>query len=81
MACFTLGSLSPNVANLSPIEGAVYSGIFSVVQMLQIFVLGPHLILSIREYYAKLVARADGGTGMTSIAFQAGGDASTSGDV
>jgi hypothetical protein len=49
--------------------------------MLQMFVLGPRLILSLREYHAKLVARSDGGTGMTSIYFQAGGDESAGGEV
>jgi hypothetical protein len=45
-----------------------------LAQVLQMFVLGPRLILSIREYHAELVARSDGGTCMTSIYFQAGGD-------
>ena len=34
------------------------------------FVLGPRLILSLREYHAKLVTDSDEGTAMTSIAFQ-----------
>ena len=34
------------------------------------FVLGPRLILSIRDYQAKLVANSDEGTAMTTIAFQ-----------
>jgi hypothetical protein len=33
------------------------------------FVLGPRLILSVREYNAKLVANSDEGTAMTTIAF------------
>jgi hypothetical protein len=45
------------------------------------FVLGPRLILSLRKYHAKLVARSDEGTGMTSIYFQAGGDALGGEDV
>jgi hypothetical protein len=45
------------------------------------FVLGPRLILSVREYHAKLVARSDEGTGMTSIYFQVGGDALAGGEV
>jgi hypothetical protein len=45
------------------------------------FVLGPRLILSLREYHAKLVARSDEGTGMTSIYFQTGGDALAGGEV
>jgi hypothetical protein len=34
------------------------------------FVLGPRLILGVREYHAELVANYDGGIGMTSVAFQ-----------
>ncbi|KAG1798444.1 uncharacterized protein HD556DRAFT_1525515 [Suillus plorans] len=41
--------------------------IFFVVQM---FVLGPRLILSIREYHAKLVAGSDAEISMNSIVFQ-----------
>ncbi|KAG2053880.1 hypothetical protein BDR06DRAFT_971968 [Suillus hirtellus] len=34
------------------------------------FVLGPRLILSIREYHARLVAQSDAATAVTSIGFQ-----------
>ncbi|KAG2097056.1 uncharacterized protein F5147DRAFT_763481 [Suillus discolor] len=81
MACLQLGTTSPNIALSSSVGSAVFTGILSISQMLQMFVLGPRLILSIREYHAKLVARADGGIGMTSLAFHAGGDALTSEDV
>jgi hypothetical protein len=60
---------------------AVYVGICLIAQMLQTFVLGPRLILSIREYNAKLVTGTHCRTDMTSIAFQAGGNALTGGDV
>jgi len=61
--------------------GAVaYNGLMTFAQALQMFVLGPRLILSVREYNAKIVARSDEGTRMTSIAFQAGGDTLTGGD-
>ncbi|KAG2117045.1 uncharacterized protein F5147DRAFT_768429 [Suillus discolor] len=78
MTCFTLGSLSPNITNTT--ERLIYFGIWAIAQMLQMFVLGPRLILSVRKSHAKLVARADGGTGMTSIAFHAGGDVLIGGD-
>ncbi|KAG2041312.1 hypothetical protein BDR03DRAFT_946184 [Suillus americanus] len=87
MTCFTLGSLSSNITNSSPMERDIYFGVWAIAQMLQMFVLGPRLILSVRKSHAKLMARANGGTGMTSIAFHAGGDvltggnASTGGDV
>ncbi|KAG2101136.1 hypothetical protein BD769DRAFT_1393814 [Suillus cothurnatus] len=41
--------------------------ILSVVQM---FVLGPRLILSVREYHAKLVAQSDADISMSSIVFE-----------
>jgi hypothetical protein len=44
------------------------------------FVLGPRLILSVRNFNAKLVARSDEGTAMTTIVFQAG-NALTGGDT
>lgn len=34
------------------------------------FVLGPRLVLGVREYHAKLVADSDAGTNITTIAFQ-----------
>jgi hypothetical protein len=34
------------------------------------FVLGPRLILSVRQYHAELVVNPDAGTAMTTIAFQ-----------
>ena len=37
---------------------------------MQIFLLGPRLILSIQEYHAELVADSDTTTAMTSITFQ-----------
>ncbi|KAG2748213.1 hypothetical protein P692DRAFT_201790347 [Suillus brevipes Sb2] len=81
VACLNLGSLSPYVTYSSTLGSFVYGVVLAIAQMLQMFVLGPRLILSLREYHAKLVARSDGGTGMTSIYFQAGGDASAGGEV
>jgi hypothetical protein len=60
---------------------ATYYGVLSIAEVLQMFVLGPRLVLSIREYHTKAMARADGGTGMTSIAFHAGGHVSTGRNV
>ncbi|KAG1862301.1 hypothetical protein F4604DRAFT_1683955 [Suillus subluteus] len=79
VACFTLGSLS--LMGTISMGSTVYSGILSIAEALQMFVLGPRLVLSIREHHAKVVARADEGTGMTTIAFHAGGDESTGRDV
>jgi hypothetical protein len=36
---------------------------------MQMFVLGPRLVLSVREYHAELVVDSDTGTDMTTMAF------------
>ncbi|KAG2046997.1 hypothetical protein BDR06DRAFT_1025234 [Suillus hirtellus] len=48
----------------------IVSGFIQIFDVVQMFVLGPRLILGVREYHAKLVADSDAATGMTSIAFQ-----------
>ncbi|KAG2124231.1 hypothetical protein DEU56DRAFT_917104 [Suillus clintonianus] len=79
--CFALGSLSPTLMYSSALGAAVFGGVFTIAVGFQMCVLGPRLILSVREYNAKIVAESDEGTHMTSIAFQAGGDVLTGGDV
>ncbi|KAG1870810.1 hypothetical protein F4604DRAFT_1955921 [Suillus subluteus] len=81
VACFSLGSLSTDDLNSPSAESIFITAVLPIAQVLQMFVLGPRLILSIREYHAKLVARSDGGTDMTSIYLQAGGDMLAGGDV
>jgi len=49
---------------------AFYTGVLVIALVVQTFVLGPRLILGVREYHAKLVANSDDGTGMASIVFQ-----------
>ncbi|KAG2365566.1 hypothetical protein BDR07DRAFT_631237 [Suillus spraguei] len=44
--------------------------LLTILEVVQMFVLGPRLILGIREYHAKLMADSDAATIMTSIAFQ-----------
>ena len=48
----------------------VYRGVLQIIQVVQMFVLGPRLILGVREYHARLVADSDEGTGMASTVFQ-----------
>ena len=48
----------------------IFFGVLEIAPIMQLFVLGPQLILSVREYHAELVADSDAGTGMGSIAFQ-----------
>jgi len=54
----------------SSMAGEVYAGVLQIIQVVQMFVLGPRLILGVREYHAKLVAHSDEGTGIASIVFQ-----------
>jgi len=88
---------SPWYANLSPtspcdhsssflqdinsLEIQIYLGLGQIFEFMQMFVLGPHLILSIREYHAKLVTDSDAATTMTPIAFQEGVHVATSRSV
>ncbi|KAG2355232.1 hypothetical protein BDR07DRAFT_1426848 [Suillus spraguei] len=64
---FLTSTLSSDKSSLSTHIYASFLQIFEVVQM---FVLGPRLILGVREYHANLVTDSDAATGMTSIAFQ-----------
>jgi len=59
----------------------VYDGINEISVIVQMFVLAPRLILSIRQYNANVVARSDEATAMTSIAFQAHTQMSNDNDV
>ncbi|KAG2034965.1 hypothetical protein BDR03DRAFT_552587 [Suillus americanus] len=73
----TVSCLQINI-NLSPtfsmdrtsLEVHTFYGSLQILGVAQMFVLGPRLILGIREHYATLVADADAATDMTSIAFQ-----------
>ncbi|KAG2046996.1 hypothetical protein BDR06DRAFT_128132 [Suillus hirtellus] len=51
-------------------DAQVIAGFTQILAVVQTSVLGPRLILGVREYYTKLVANSDAATGMTSIAFQ-----------
>lgn len=70
VSCFTLGFLSPNISSSLSVGAEIYSGILEIITFLQMFVLGPRLMLSVREYHAKLATHYDEGTAMTTIAFQ-----------
>ena len=48
----------------------IFSGVLQIATVVQTFMLGPRLILSMREYYAKLVVNSDDGIDMTSVVFQ-----------
>lgn len=66
-SCFHLSYLSPTIS-LTSMGTQIYPcQIFSLVQM---FVLGPRLIIGVREHHAKLVADFDAGSTITSLAFE-----------
>lgn len=69
-SCFTLGLLSPTLTDSNSVGAMTYHGIIDVLSVVQMFVLGPRLILGVREYNAKLVADSNPGTHMTSVIFQ-----------
>ncbi|KAG1766844.1 hypothetical protein EV702DRAFT_1148690 [Suillus placidus] len=79
-SCFQIGLSSPtlsavcrSVTNLYDpysLKTQTYIGFTQIFDVAQMFVLGPRLILGVREYHAKLVADSDAASAMTSIAFQ-----------
>ncbi|KAG1799756.1 uncharacterized protein HD556DRAFT_1439412 [Suillus plorans] len=71
VSCLGLGSLfSTILADEYALGSQIYVGLLMVFRFVQMFVLGPRLILGVREYHAKLVADSDAATAMTAIAFQ-----------
>jgi hypothetical protein len=81
-SCFYIGLLSPTFsANPYSLESQTYAGLSQIFQSVQLFVLGPRLILGVREYHAELVANSDTATVMTSIAFEERVHVSTSSSV
>ncbi|KAG1738347.1 uncharacterized protein EDB91DRAFT_1347615 [Suillus paluster] len=81
VSCFQLGVLSPGIMSSSSVGVDIYGGILEFVSIAQMFVLGPRLILSIREFSAELVADSDAGIEMATIIFEEPGDVPTDGDV
>ncbi|KAG1774452.1 hypothetical protein EV702DRAFT_524372 [Suillus placidus] len=70
VSCLQLGYLSPQLLNSNSMGTLILIGALEIFLSVQMFVLGPRLILSVREYHAKLVAGSDAETSMTSIVFQ-----------
>ncbi|KAG1804717.1 uncharacterized protein HD556DRAFT_1325726 [Suillus plorans] len=68
-SCFALGFLSPTLVDSNYMGTMTYHSILDVVSVTQLFMLGPRLILSVREYDAMLVADPDAGTYMPSLVF------------
>ncbi|KAG2048455.1 hypothetical protein BDR06DRAFT_1013021 [Suillus hirtellus] len=83
VSCLNLVTLAPVISMSDPwsLQIQMYNSFIGIFLLVQLFVLGPRLILSIREYHAKLVADSDAATGMSSIAFQERVHVSTSSSV
>ncbi|KAG1884723.1 hypothetical protein F4604DRAFT_1731725, partial [Suillus subluteus] len=82
ISCFKIGFIfSTLLADPYSLEAQIYYGFVQIFQVVQLYVLGPRLILGVREYHAELVANSDTATAMTSIAFQEHVHVSTSSSV
>ncbi|KAG1766837.1 hypothetical protein EV702DRAFT_784318 [Suillus placidus] len=82
ISCFNIGLFSPTLsADFYSLESQIYLGFTEILKFAQLFVLGPRLILGVREYHAKLAANPDTVSAMTSIAFQERVHVSTSSSV
>ncbi|KAG2340608.1 hypothetical protein BDR05DRAFT_534640 [Suillus weaverae] len=69
ISCLAFGGLSPNLSNITSPGIDEYRGFDQIATIMQLCVLGPRLILSVRAYHAQLLADSEG-TAMTTIAFQ-----------
>ncbi|KAG1834335.1 hypothetical protein DFJ58DRAFT_750188 [Suillus subalutaceus] len=82
ISCFEIGLFSPTLsADVLSLDTQIYIGLRQIFQVVQMFVLGPRLILGVREYHAKLVANSDTASAMSSVAFQEQVHVSTSNSV
>ncbi|KAG1786097.1 uncharacterized protein HD556DRAFT_1070580 [Suillus plorans] len=66
---FVILDLFPTLLT-NPLEDQIFYGLLDIFMVVQRSVLGPRLILSIREYHAKLVVDSNAATDMISVAFQ-----------
>lgn len=70
VSCLQLSYLSPELLNSNSMAILILGCALQTLFDVQMFLLGPRLILSVRDYHAKLVAGSDAETSMTSIVFQ-----------
>jgi len=70
VACLKLGFLSTFIQNSYSLGVQAYDAVLQIALMIHMFMLGPRLILSVREYHAELVAKSDAGTRLTTFVFQ-----------
>ncbi|KAG1851076.1 hypothetical protein DFJ58DRAFT_427975 [Suillus subalutaceus] len=82
VSCFQISYLSPMfLADPYSLGSQIYVGVTQIFQFVGLFVLGPRLILGVREHYAELVANSDTASAMTLVAFQERVHVSTSSSV
>ncbi|KAG2090377.1 uncharacterized protein F5147DRAFT_724770 [Suillus discolor] len=70
VASFRISFFSPNLPSGNSAGTELYYAISLVSAVLQMFLLGPRLVLSVREHGTRLVDDSDGATAMTTVAFQ-----------
>ncbi|KAG2107140.1 uncharacterized protein F5147DRAFT_837412 [Suillus discolor] len=80
-SCLAFITGASEMETSSYMEILTLGGVLQVLFGVQAFVLGPRLILSIRQYHAKFVAESDAETSMDPIAFQERVHVSTSSTV
>ncbi|KAG1798940.1 uncharacterized protein HD556DRAFT_162006 [Suillus plorans] len=81
VSCLQLACYSKEILNSNSIGAQILYGTLLILSVVQMFVLGPRLILSVREYHAELVAYSDAETSMNSIVFEEHVHISTSSTV
>ncbi|KAG1809813.1 uncharacterized protein HD556DRAFT_1435540 [Suillus plorans] len=70
VASFRISFISPNLPSGSSAGAELYYAVALVSALLQMFLLGPRLVLSVREHGTRLVDDSEGATAMTTVAFQ-----------
>ncbi|KAG1788407.1 uncharacterized protein HD556DRAFT_855893 [Suillus plorans] len=81
VSCLQFAVLSPEISASNSIGAQILIGTLQILSVVQMFVLGPRLILSVREYHAKLVAHSTAETSMNSIVLEEHVHVSTSSTV
>ncbi|KAG2138261.1 hypothetical protein BD769DRAFT_1663840 [Suillus cothurnatus] len=82
VSCFQYSLFSSTFStDMYSLDTQIYLGVSQILQIVQLFVLGPRLILGVREYHAELVANSDTASAMTSIVFEERVHVSTSSSV
>ncbi|KAG2119077.1 uncharacterized protein F5147DRAFT_668099 [Suillus discolor] len=76
-----IGLMSPYFSALTSVGAQSYRGILELSTLLQMFVAGPRLILSVRGYHAKFMPNFEEGTTIYSMAFREYIPESTDSDV